>query len=216
MTNLLPYLKNKKHVIFDYNGTILYDTDLCVEALNLLLKTHDLPPMDVESYRNNFFFPISDFYTNLGFDFSKESFDDLGRRYIHHYKSNLHRCRVYSGIRELTSQLQRLKIHTSILTALNQDLLLEQLHHFSLKDHFNSAFGLPDHRAHSKIERGHELMKSVGIAGHETIVIGDTCHDFEVAQALGADVLLLADGHQDEERLRATGAPVFNLQRPTE
>lgn len=216
MIRLYGHLHHKKHIIFDYNGTILYDTDLCVEALNLLLEKHDLPAVTEDQYRQEFHFPIYNFYQKFGFDFSKESFESLGHRYMSHYKSNLHRVKVYDGLRALLMELKKRSITTSILTALNHDILHHQLEEFGLKDLFDHAFGLPDLNAHSKIARGKELMAHVGIPPEDCIIIGDTDHDLEVANALGIDALLLADGHQNEERLQQTKAKVINLNRKTE
>jgi phosphoglycolate phosphatase len=41
-------------------------------------------------------------------------------------------------------------------------------------------------------------------------MIGDTNHDFEVAQELGINCVLVADGHQSYERLKETGAEVVS------
>lgn len=38
-------------------------------------------------------------------------------------------------------------------------------------------------------------------------MIGDSVHDFEVAQALGVGCVLQSSGHQPPETLRRTGAP---------
>ena len=59
-------------------------------------------------------------------------------------------------------------------------------------------------------------MAHVGIDPADSVIIGDTDHDLEVGDALGVDVILLADGHQNEERLRKTRATVINLQRRPE
>ena len=45
-------------------------------------------------------------------------------------------------------------------------------------------------------------------AGH-TVIIGDTVHDFEVAEELGIKSILIADGHQSKKRLEETGALVL-------
>ncbi len=218
MIRLLPLIKQKKHIIFDYNGTILYDTDVCVEVLNLLLDSHGRPPVNEAYYREHFHFPISSFYTKMGFDFERESFDQLGRRYMNIYLDNIHRCKVYHGLRDLIRELRQdqdtKKI--SILTALNHDALLAQLKSFDLEQYFDATFGLYDHHALSKVQRGHDLMKHVGIPAEDTIIIGDTDHDLEVAHSLGIDAILLGDGHQNEERLKKTKAKVVNLNRQTE
>jgi phosphoglycolate phosphatase len=213
MQRLSTYLKNKKHVIFDYNGTILSDTQICVDALNHLLATQNILPLTVDEYRQKFHFPITEFYKELGFNFSKISFDELGIMYYKIYSDNMHKCLVYDGLIDLVKNLKKEGIRTSILTALNQNELLKQLTYFKLENLFDVTFGLGDYNAHSKIQRGHELMEHVGIAPHDTIMIGDTCHDWEVAQALGIEVLLLSDGHQTHERLLLKSKKVLSLDR---
>jgi phosphoglycolate phosphatase len=43
-----------------------------------------------------------------------------------------------------------------------------------------------------------------------TLMIGDMDHDAEVAQALGFEVALVAQGHQAAETLRRCGCRVFD------
>ncbi len=43
----------------------------------------------------------------------------------------------------------------------------------------------------------------------QVLLIGDTTHDFEVAQSLGCDCLLVARGHQCEGKLADCGVPVL-------
>ena len=42
------------------------------------------------------------------------------------------------------------------------------------------------------------------------ILVGDTNHDWEVAEALGVDCLLLTNGHQDMGTLSSFAAPKIN------
>jgi len=44
----------------------------------------------------------------------------------------------------------------------------------------------------------------------DAILIGDTIHDFEVANEIGTDCLLISNGHQNKERLRKLNVPVLN------
>jgi len=43
----------------------------------------------------------------------------------------------------------------------------------------------------------------------KALLIGDTLHDYEVAQALKVDCLLIAKGHQSEAILRTSAVPVL-------
>ena len=44
----------------------------------------------------------------------------------------------------------------------------------------------------------------------EVVMIGDTVHDFEVAQAMGTDCILISNGHNSRERLEKTGVLVLD------
>ena len=65
-----------------------------------------------------------------------------------------------------------------------------------------AIFGIDNKFAGSKIDRGHELIRLSGIPLSETIILGDTLHDLEVAKALGIDAILISHGHQCPTRLR--------------
>ena len=43
----------------------------------------------------------------------------------------------------------------------------------------------------------------------KALLLGDTLHDFEVAERIGARCVLIADGHHSEKRLRTCGVPVL-------
>ena len=63
--------------------------------------------------------------------------------------------------------------------------------------------------AASKVERGEQLFTDFNINKKESWIIGDTIHDYEVAQNLDIECILVADGHQSHKRLKDTGAKVI-------
>ncbi len=67
-------------ILWDWNGTLLDDVELCVDALNRLLEKHAYPQRyDRDQYRAIFGFPIEEYYVRAGFDFSRHSFAMLAR-----------------------------------------------------------------------------------------------------------------------------------------
>ena len=44
----------------------------------------------------------------------------------------------------------------------------------------------------------------------KSYLVGDTEHDYEVARAMHADCILIANGHQSKARLQARGVPVLD------
>ena len=68
---------------------------------------------------------------------------------------------------------------------------------------------MSDNHAHGKEDLALSIIEEEHCTPHESILFGDTVHDWEVANAVGIDCVLIANGHQHEDRLKATGAPVI-------
>lgn len=203
MKSIWPHLEGKSHIIWDWNGTLLNDVDLMVEVIGELLDEHKLPRIDRQKYCEVFGFPIKDYYRALGFDFDKVSFEKLSEKFIAGYRRGLPSTRLHEGTTDLLNSLHQLKVSQSILSAAEEVYLKEQLIHFGIDGYFEHIYGLRDHHAAGKVERGKELMRDAKIPASSTVLIGDTDHDLEVGRALGVDVLLMAHGHQSFKRLNA-------------
>jgi phosphoglycolate phosphatase len=202
--NLTKY----KHIIWDWNGTLLDDAWLCVQILNRMLSDRQMKTTTLAQYQIDFDFPVISYYVKLGFDFKKESFDDIAREYISAYKSGQVKCRLRDGVVDIIKALRDKGFSQSVLSASQKSSLIEALGMFGLKDFFENIEGLDDYYAHSKIDIGRKLMENLSVGGEEVLLVGDTTHDYEVACRLGADCLLLPAGHQSKERLIACGAKV--------
>ena len=77
-----------KHIIWDWNGTLLNDTWLCVEGINNSLEKRSIDTITKEVYRRVFSFPVKDYYERLGFDFKKEPFEVAGDEFVDIEKYN--------------------------------------------------------------------------------------------------------------------------------
>ena len=74
-----------RHIIWDWNGTLLDDAWLCVDVMNGMLRERNLPERTIDQYREIFDFPVMDYYLKLGFDFGKEPFEEVGLEFIVRY-----------------------------------------------------------------------------------------------------------------------------------
>ena len=98
-----------------------------------------------------------------------------------------------------------------ILSASNLPVLEQQVTERGVRPYFDRLLGLDNIYARSKVEVGLAYLtelKQRGAVPAQAIMIGDSVHDFEVAQALGVRCVLQTAGHQSAQQLRATGAPV--------
>ena len=198
-----------KHIIWDWNGTLLDDAWLFVDIMNGVLEKRNMNPITVEKYREIFGFPIKEYYKKLGFDLKKESFHKSGLEFIRAYKKRRYEADLHPKVNSILSKLVSMNIQHSILSAQHQRLLDDLTKHYNVRKYFTEINGLNDYYAHSKVDIGIEWMKKTEIFSSEVLLIGDTDHDFEVAQTLGVDCLLISHGHHCHSRLSQTGAPVI-------
>ncbi len=141
-----------KHIIWDWNGTLLNDLTLCVDLLNVSLEKRKLPEMTEEKYRKKFLFPIK--------------------------------------------------------------TLEEQVDFFGITHLLDNVVGISNTPSgYGKEFEGKELLNNTDIPLEQTIIVGDSMLDFTVSTALSIDCALLSNGHNNLERLQATGSKTFaNIQ----
>lgn len=200
-------LSNYEYIIFDFNGTILDDVDLCINILNYMLEEHGYEKVTIERYLDIFTFPIIEYYKLAGFDFNKHSFNDLSIEFINMYQQASLKCPIYDGVIDLLNKLTKLNKKIILLSASQIDNLLEQTNYFEITKYFNKILGLDNIHAKSKVDIAKKYFIENNIDLSKAIMIGDTIHDMEVANELNIDSLLIANGHQSYDRLiRVTNA----------
>jgi phosphoglycolate phosphatase len=201
-------------VIWDWNGTLLNDVELCINSVNSLLKDRNLPLINTKTYKEVFSFPVQEYYKTLGFDFEKEDFSVSAHQYIDLYYAGFHSCSLQKNAIEVLNSFREKGIRQFVLSAMEHEMLEKTLELKGISKFFEGVAGLKDHFAVSKIEVGRQLIHNFGINREKTWLIGDTIHDFEVAHQLGIKCILIADGHQTFERLENTGGIVIdNIQQ---
>lgn len=193
-------LNGYRHLIWDWNGTIVNDAPLAVQIVNEMLTQQSLPNTDLTTYRQQFCHPVESYYAAVGFDFNRFSFEQICQYFGGRYHASRDELELHAGCHYLLSN-RSTEQQQSILSAASQSSLDHCLKHHQIEHLFNNVFGLDNHHAVSKVERGKELLAASGICPSETLLIGDTDHDYEVSQALGIDCLLIAVGHQDYDSL---------------
>ena len=193
-----------KHIVWDWNGTLLDDAWLCVEVLNQMLSQRGRAAITTEFYRQHFKFPVIDFYNRLDFETNSESFASISREFIDHYQSRwLAECQLHQHTQQTLNSTQELGIQQSVLSAAEQTTLLEGLNHYKIEAYFHSIVGTNNIEATGKKEKGMELMRQLACEPEQILLIGDTLHDHEVAEAIGCDCALIMHGHNNVAQLQA-------------
>ena len=192
-----------RHIVWDWNGTLLDDVDYSIAVMNGLLARRGLPLLDRPRYHALFDFPVRDYYFRLGFDPAQDSFETLSVEFISAYDAHRWDCPLHPGVAEILAAVSRTGATQSILSAYRQETLHEIVAHFGLTPHFIRLTGLDNIFAHSKADLGRAWLAELGLPPAEVLMVGDTLHDRDVAQHMGVDCVLGAAGHHPAARLRA-------------
>lgn len=209
-------MKHYRTIIWDWNGTLLNDAEACRRIINQVLARRGLPALSARRYQALFDFPVRTYYERIGFDFAKESFEKIGSEFIAMYEQQRHRMRLQPGARELLRTLQQRGLQQIVLSAYRHDTLVSLLKDRRLHDHFTWIVGADNHYARGKKDQGLALLQRLKLDRRTTLMIGDTMHDHEVAEAMGIDSVLLDAKHQARHRLASCGVPVLaNLRELT-
>lgn len=185
------------------------DVAICVDVLNNVLERYGLPKIDISLYRKGFCFPVRQFYERLGFDFSRQSYQQIADEYIELYRQRQSLCQPHPGTVEVLQWCQDNGFCQHILSAYQQALLEEAVERLRLAGFFAKIVGNTDHLAGGKLQQGQEMFRQLDIDPSEVLLIGDTTHDYEVASSLKTDCILIGQGHQDPSRLRSCPVPVL-------
>jgi len=196
------------HVVWDWNGTLLDDVSASVAAMNRMLARRNMAALQVDRYRDIFEFPVRRYYDALGFDFSREDWDALAREYHDEYEACAMASPLRAGTVDILHACRAAGLGMSVLSASELSILNRMMAERGVLELFQSVCGLSNLHAVSKLELGRKLLAETGVPAREVLFVGDTVHDYEVAQELHCPCLLLAGGHQSRRRLAACGAVV--------
>ena len=203
-----------KHIIWDWNGTLLDDVAASITAVNRLLSDYNLPTLTRDAYLACFGFPMRDFYHRVGFpaEIPAEQWRSMVR--IYHEIFNAGCPGIFPDVRATLERLHAAGYRQSVLSALHHPLLTKTIADNDLAPFFTHIRGAIDLNGNSKLDTGRALLHDLGFPPNEILLIGDTLHDAQVGLELGVQRALVSRGHQNATRLAAANVPVFsNLEQ---
>ena len=107
--------KSYDHIIWDWNGTLFNDVELCADIMNMLLTQESLPNISIQKYKEIFTFPVIEYYKIAGHTFEEKSFEILGKQFMSEYELRKGKYNLFPGVIELLSSLQEKNIQMHLL-----------------------------------------------------------------------------------------------------
>ena len=195
----------KPYILWDWNGTLLDDTEAALATLNEMITVRGGQPIGMEFYRDHFAFPVRPFYDKIGIvAHDEDEWNGIAHEYHEVYGRQPKKLNPLA-----VTALEMAKeagCRQSIVSALRQDLLEADMARNGVTKYFERICGSDNLDGASKLERARVLLRTLSEtvpSDTHFVLIGDALHDKEVADALGIDCILCAQGSHAAWRLRA-------------
>jgi phosphoglycolate phosphatase-like HAD superfamily hydrolase len=197
------------HIVWDWNGTLLDDLPVVIEAANASIGLFGVGPIDEDGYRDHFTRPVRAFYDSLfGRPVNDDEWETLNNRFHDEYFSLADSANLTVDTLEALSAVESYGWGQSLLSMSPQEWL-EQIvgargvaHRFSLVD------GLRGPTGGLKAQHMKEHINALEAEPSTTVVVGDTPDDARAARHVGARVVLYDGGSHHLPHLEDMGAPV--------
>lgn len=196
-------------IVWDWNGTLIDDVFVALNAVNDMLIKRQKPTITIEQYYEYFDTPISKFYSRI-FTENEITFNTIANEFAYGYKKHLQKKPIFTGAPELLSQIKQSGCKQLIISSSNQKKVEDDIRCFELFQYFDAISGADNHFAQSKVQRANRVIEQLYLSDKNILVIGDTLHDYQMAQSLKADCVLSSCGHQGKEDLLSAGVPVID------
>jgi phosphoglycolate phosphatase-like HAD superfamily hydrolase len=197
------------HIVWDWNGTLLDDLHVVIEAANVSLARFGLGPIDEEDYRDHFTRPVRAFYDSLfGRPILDEEWEVLNDTFHHEYYARVGRASLTGDAHRALEVVEGRGWAQSLLSMSPQEWLEHVVDRFGLDSRFTGIRGLTGPTGGLKAEHLEEHLGDLGVEPERTVVIGDTPDDASAAGQVGARVVLYHGGSHHLPTLEEVGAPI--------
>jgi len=198
------------YIVWDWNGTLLDDSLACVSALNAMLARRGIAAIDLAYYRRFFAFPARGFYKRLGMRLELEDWDAVAKEYHDAYLSEP--AALAKDAVAALELVRRAGAGQSIVSALRQDHLDAATARHGVRGFFDAVRGTDNLDGASKTVVARRLAAELSSPGGRGLVmIGDSLHDKEVADAIGAKCVLFSGGSHSADRLEPAAPTAATL-----
>lgn len=197
----LRHSRRFRLLVFDWDGTLADSTAIIVGALQQACRDLELPVPDDETARFVIGLGLADALRHIAPTLAAADYPRLSERYRHHYLARDPEILLFAGARELLDELDARGFLLAIATGKSRLGLTRALSQLGVGHRFVASRCADEGFPKPHPDMLLNLMDRCGVSPAETLMIGDTTHDMELARNAGAKAVGVAYGAHAEARL---------------
>lgn len=197
-----------KLVVFDWNGTLLSDTQAVVHGENAVHKRFGKKKVSLNKYRETATIPWTKHLIEWGYSKQEVGKDFSAIMNIFHdeYEPRIKNSRSRTGARELLEFLARNKIDTTIASNHFVERINFHLKRLNLRKYFKHTLAYETltqvRKKRTKEERIRKYLVEHHYKPNQVIIVGDSDEEIQIGRKLGLISIAITHGTVSERRLR--------------
>lgn len=209
-----PYRSRKipgpmKHIIWDWNGTLLNDLPVVIEAVNHALGRVGLPQITLDDYRTHYTRPVKRFYDRIaGREIGHDDWVLIDRLFHEQYQARVAEAELAPGAGAALAKIDRGPHDQSLLSMAPEAELRAALGLFDVARYFRVAQGNSGPPGGFKTEHLADHLTLIDADLSTVTMIGDTVDDGHAAIDNGINGVLYDDGSHHRADLESVGLPI--------
>ena len=192
-----------KLAIFDFDGTLVDSTPGIVDVMKIVIDEYKFEPKMLDEWSLLVGVPLPKQMEIILPDRDADFHLEVANRYRAIYDTMaVEICPPFADMMPMLETLQSEGVTITIATSKRRNLVEVVLDHHKITDMFKMvvcAQDVTNHKPHP--ESVHQTIQKLGIPIAETVVIGDSVFDLDMARNAGADAIGVTTGIHTREML---------------
>ena len=192
-------------IAFDWDGTLFDSTAIIVRSIQDAVRDvgGTVPTDEAAAWVIGMALPQA--LAHAAPDVPRERYTELGNRYRYHYLQHQDDLSLFHGTLPLLQMLRERGHLLTVATGKSRRGLNEALHSAQLRGVFDGSRTADETAGKPHPLMLHELMAEFDVPPERTLMIGDTTHDLQMAQAAGCASVGVSYGAHASDGFAAYG-----------
>jgi len=191
-----------KLFVFDWDGTLMDSESKIISCMNLAIDDMNFEPRTDDQIRNIIGLGFKEALTVL-YPEKSSLYDEFVEQYrVYFLSDDSEESPLFSHVEKLLELLNSHSYFLAVATGKGRRGLDKVLKESQLEQYFHVTRCADETFSKPNPQMLNEIMDFVGVEANETIMIGDTEYDLNMALNAGCDSIGIAHGTHDESRLK--------------
>lgn len=196
-------MKKYELIVFDWDGTLMDSAAAIVRAIQAASRDLGLTEPSEATARHVIGLGLADALQHAVPDLQPEHYPKMVERYRHHYLSRDHELTLFEGVQNLIGELESAGHMLAVATGKSRIGLDRALAHCGLQARFHASRCADECFSKPHPQMLEELIGEFAVNPENTLMIGDTSHDLQMATNAGVAALAVTYGAHPAEQLAA-------------